>query len=156
MQNQTTVPATKNVIIDGGYFSPSGNFTGLDAETSERYFIPGRLMKAKGWATDKDVPSVFFAVLTNKEYREVEKNLDGTNKLDENGQVIVKLDSNGNEIKFTRDTITKVYATKEEHGAVIEAIAGYHGYLEAVAIQAKASVGAVSTAKADAVANAPM
>ena len=156
MQNATTVPATKNVIIDGGSFTATGNYSGYDAETSERYFIPARLMKAKGWTTEKDVPSVFFAVLTNKEYREVEKNLDGSNKLDEKGQVIPKLDTNGNEIKFTRDTITKVYATKEEHGAVIAALAGYHGYLEQVAIQAKANVSVVSTAKADAVANAPM
>jgi hypothetical protein len=156
MPELLTVPATKNVIIDGGSFTATGNYSGYDAETSERYFIPARLMKAKGWTTEKDVPSVFFAVLTNKEYREVEKNLDGSNKLDEKGQVIPKLDAEGNEIKFTRDTITKVYATKEEHAAVISAVASYHGYLEQAYAQAKASIILVSAEKAEAVANAPM
>lgn len=156
MQNSQTVPTTKNVIIDGGSFSASGNYSGYDAETSDRYFIPGRLMKAKGWLTDKDVPTPFFAVLSNKQYNEVEKNPDGSNKLDEKGNVIPKLDANGNNITFWRETITKVYATKEEHGAVVSAIAGYHGYLEAVATQAKASISVVSTEKANAVANAPM
>lgn len=156
MQNSQTVPATKNVIIDGGSFTATGNYSGYDAETSERYFIPSRLMKSKGWLTDKDVPTPFFAVLTNKEYNEVEKNPDGSNKLDESGNAIPKLDGDGNVIKFTRPTITKVYATKEEHGAVVSAIAGYHGYLEAVATQAKASISVVSTAKANAAANAPV
>lgn len=156
MQNATTTPATKNVIIEGGYFSPSGNYSGLDAETSERYFIPGRLMQSKGWKTNEDVPAVFFAVLTEKTYNEVQKDALGKNKIGEDGQPIPVLDENGNVKTFTRLTVTKVYKTKEEHGDAVEAVATYHGYLEQRAAQAKATISVVSTVKANAVANAPM
>ena len=156
MQNATTVPTTKNVIIEGGSFTSNGNFSGYDSETSERYFIPGRLMQSKGWATNADVPTVFFAVLTEKPYNEVEKDALGKNKLDGNGQVIPILDENGNPKTFTRLTVTKVYKTKEEHGDAIEAVASYHGYLEQRATQAKATISVVSNAKANAAANAPV
>ncbi len=156
MQNATTVPTTKNVIIEGGSFTASGNYSGYDSETAERYFIPGRLMQSKGWKTNEDVPTVFFAVLTDKVYNEVQKNPDGSNKLDEKGQPIPVTDEDGNIKTFTRATITKVYKTKEEHGDAVEAKATYHGYLEQRAAQAKASISVVSTAKANAVANAPV
>lgn len=149
--SQLQINATKNVIIEGGNFSTAGNFSGYDAETSERYFIPGRMMKAKGWATDAEVPTVFFAVLTNKEYNVL------TDELDANGNRVPEIDKETGETKkFTRLTVTKIYKSKEEHGDAIEAVASYHGYLEHRASQAKASISVVSTKKADSVANAPV
>jgi hypothetical protein len=149
--SQLQINATKNVIIEGGNFSTAGNFSGYDAETSERYFIPGRMMKAKGWATDAEVPTVFFAVLTNKQYNVL------TDELDAEGNRVPEIDSEtGNAKKFTRLTVTKIYKSKEEHGDAIEAVASYHGYLEHRATQAKASISVVSTKKADSVANAPV
>ena len=148
--SQLQINETKNVIIEGGNFSPAGNYSGYDAESSQRYFIPGRMMKAKGWSTDAEVPTVFFAVLQNKEYNEL------TDQVDAQGNRIPKLDDDGNIVKFTRLTVTKIYKTKEEHGDAIEAVASYHGYLEARATQAKASISAVNTTKANAVANAPI
>jgi hypothetical protein len=149
--SQLQINATKNVIIEGGNFSTAGNFSGYDAETSERYFIPGRMMKAKGWATDAEVPTVFFAVLTNKQYNVL------TDELDAEGNRVPEIDKETGEIKtFTRLTVTKIYKSKEEHGDAIEAVASYHGYLEHRATQAKASISVVSTKKADSVANAPV
>ena len=148
--SQLQINETKNVIIEGGNFSPAGNYSGYDAESSQRYFIPGRMMKAKGWSTDAEVPTVFFAVLQNKEYNEL------TDEVDAQGNRIPKLDDDGNIVKFTRLTVTKIYKTKEEHGDAIEAVASYHGYLEARATQAKASISAVNVTKANAVANAPI
>jgi hypothetical protein len=149
--SQLQINATKNVIIEGGNFSTAGNFSGYDAETSERYFIPGRMMKAKGWATDAEVPTVFFAVLTNKEYNVL------TDELDAEGNRVPEIDKEtGKTKKFTRLTVTKIYKSKEEHGDAIEAVASYHGYLEHRASQAKASISVVSTKKADSVANAPV
>ena len=149
--SQLQINATKNVIIEGGNFSTAGNFSGYDAETSERYFIPGRMMKAKGWATDAEVPTVFFAVLTNKQYNVL------TDELDAEGNRVPEIDKETGETKkFTRLTVTKIYKSKEEHGDAIEAVASYHGYLEHRASQAKASISVVSTKKADSVANAPV
>jgi hypothetical protein len=149
--SQLQINATKNVIIEGGNFSTAGNFSGYDAETSERYFIPGRMMKAKGWATDAEVPTVFFAVLTNKQYNVL------TDELDAEGNRVPEIDKETGETKkFTRLTVTKIYKSKEEHGDAIEAVASYHGYLEHRATQAKASISVVSTKKADSVANAPV
>ena len=155
--SQLQINATKNVIIEGGNFSTAGNFSGYDAETSERYFIPGRMMKAKGWATDAEVPTVFFAVLTNRQFNETTKDSAGNTIVDANGNPIPLVDSETGEIKtFTRLTVTKIYKSKEEHGDAIEAVASYHGYLEHRATQAKASISVVSTKKADSVANAPV
>ena len=149
--SQLQINATKNVIIEGGNFSTAGNFSGYDAETNERYFIPGRMMKAKGWATDAEVPTVFFAVLTNKQYNVL------TDELDAEGNRVPEIDKETGETKkFTRLTVTKIYKSKEEHGDAIEAVASYHGYLEHRATQAKASISVVSTKKADSVANAPV
>jgi hypothetical protein len=149
--SQLQINATKNVIIEGGNFSTAGNFSGYDAETSERYFIPGRMMKAKGWSTDAEVPTVFFAVLTNKQYNVL------TDELDAEGNRVPEIDKETGETKkFTRLTVTKIYKSKEEHGDAIEAVASYHGYLEHRATQAKASISVVSTKKADSVANAPV
>lgn len=149
--SQLQINATKNVIIEGGNFSTAGNFSGYDAETSERYFIPGRMMKAKSWTTDAEVPTVFFAVLTNKQYNVL------TDELDAEGNRVPEIDKETGETKkFTRLTVTKIYKSKEEHGDAIEAVASYHGYLEHRASQAKASISVVSTKKADSVANAPV
>ena len=149
--SQLQINATKNVIIEGGNFSTAGNFSGYDAETSERYFIPGRMMKAKSWTTDAEVPTVFFAVLTNKQYNVL------TDELDAEGNRVPEIDKETGETKkFTRLTVTKIYKSKEEHGDAIEAVASYHGYLEHRASQAKASISVVSTKKADSVANAPL
>jgi hypothetical protein len=149
--SQLQINATKNVIIEGGNFSTAGNFSGYDAETNERYFIPGRMMKAKSWTTDAEVPTVFFAVLTNKQYNVL------TDELDAEGNRVPEIDKETGETKkFTRLTVTKIYKSKEEHGDAIEAVASYHGYLEHRASQAKASISVVSTKKADSVANAPL
>ena len=155
--SQLQINETKNVIIEGGNFSPAGNYSGYDAETNERYFIPGRMMKAKGWSTDAEVPTVFFAVLTNKQFNETSKDSAGKTIVDANGNPVPLVDSETGEIKtFTRLTVTKIYKSKEEHGDAIEAVASYHGYLEARATQAKASISAVNVTKANAVANAPI
>ena len=90
----------KKVEILSGNFTAAGNYSAYDDE-SQRYFVPGRLMKAHAWEKDEDVKLPFHAKV---DIRQI-------GQLDENGEPILKDDV---PVLVDRPQVLSIFKSREE------------------------------------------
>jgi hypothetical protein len=107
----------RKVEILSGNFTSAGNYSGYD-DDGLRYFIPKRLMEAKGFTSDEDVKLPFWTKAGIKENDVLDPNQEP--ELDAKGKPIplltprVLLNADGTHTKSTRLQVFSIFSSREE------------------------------------------